>query len=186
MHTDTFPTTSYQCSEPLLLLPQECLSWYVISLFCLQDKAVPLVMTRRQLVGDGLWGDSPVWYVACCFIVFFIIFFVPSLYGIIWNIFLCYPLSSRHAPSSFPSTPYVWRIRHQRYLILPVMVWSGSPHPCASRPKIDVDRIPVHSPDVDTVLSGWGLDWRREGATIVEGIVHHQRRLTLMFSLAVY
>ena len=184
MHTDTFPTTSYQCSEPLLLLPQECLSWYVISLFCLQDKAVPLVMTRRQLVGDGLWGDYS--GVVCC-VLFYCIFYNFCALPL-WDHMEHISMLSTLLPAcSFIFSVHPVRVEDppSRYLILPVMVWSGSPHPCASRPKIDVDRIPVHSPDVDTVLSGWGLDWRREGATIVEGIVHHQRRLTLMFSLAV-
>ena len=47
LQTDAFPTTSYQCSESLLPLMHSV--WVIISLFSLQDKVVPLVMTWRKV-----------------------------------------------------------------------------------------------------------------------------------------
>eukprot|EP00984_Skeletonema_dohrnii_P029975 scaffold21012_cov105-Skeletonema_dohrnii-CCMP3373.AAC.1 len=55
------------------------------------------------------------------------------------------------------------------------MAWSGSPLPLRQPPKINAGRIPVRSPDVDTVLSRWGLVLEKVG--VLPRADHHRRRL---------
>ena len=71
--------------------------------------------------------------------------------------------SSRHVPSSY-LLPY--REEGPPSVIAHLMAWSGSPLPLRQPPKINAGRIPVRSPDVDTVLSRWGLVLEKVG-------VHH-------------
>eukprot|EP00984_Skeletonema_dohrnii_P029099 scaffold19441_cov193-Skeletonema_dohrnii-CCMP3373.AAC.1 len=53
------------------------------------------------------------------------------------------------------------------------MAWPGSPLPLRQPPKINAGRIPVRSPDVDTVLSRWGLVLEKVG--VLPRADHHRR-----------